>query len=46
MFGLPGTGMAYLGLYAFHWCVVYVIIRRMSGFSLSPVNIRLSLLAR
>jgi enterobacterial common antigen flippase len=44
LFGLPGTGMAYLGLYAFHWCVVYVIIRRMSGFSLSPVNIRLSLL--
>jgi PST family polysaccharide transporter len=44
LFGLPGTGMAYLGLYAFHWCVVYVIIRRMSGFSFSPVNIRLSLL--
>jgi enterobacterial common antigen flippase len=44
LFGLPGAGMAYLGLYAFHWCVVYVIIRRMSGFSLSPVNIRLSLL--
>ena len=44
LFGLPGTGMAYLGLYVFHWCVVYVIIRRMSGFSLSPVNIRLSLL--
>ena len=44
LFGLPGIGMAYLGLYIFHWCVVYVIVRRMSGFSLSPVNIRLSLL--
>jgi enterobacterial common antigen flippase len=42
--GLPGTGMAYLALYAFHWCLVYVIVRRMSGFSLSPANIRLSLL--
>ena len=29
-------------LYAFHWYVVYVIVRRMSGFS--PVNVRLSLL--
>jgi enterobacterial common antigen flippase len=42
--GLPGTGMAYLALYAFHWCLVYVIVRRMSGFTLSAVNIRLSLL--
>jgi PST family polysaccharide transporter len=44
LFGLPGMGMAYLGLYAFHWCIVYVIVRRMSGFALSPVNVRLSLL--
>jgi antigen flippase len=44
LFGLPGTGMAYLGLYAFHWCLVYVIVRRMSGFALSPTNIRLTLL--
>ena len=44
VFGLPGTGMAYLGLYAFHWCVIYAVVRRMSGFALSPANIRLSLL--
>jgi antigen flippase len=43
-FGLPGTGIAYLGLYAFHWCVVYAVVHRMSGFALSPANIRLSLL--
>jgi enterobacterial common antigen flippase len=43
-FGLPGTGMAYLGLYAFHWCVIYAVVRRVSGFALSPANIRLSLL--
>jgi enterobacterial common antigen flippase len=44
LFGLPGTGMAFLGLYAFHWCVMYAVVRRMSGFALSPVNVRLSLL--
>ena len=44
LWGLPGTGMAYLALYAFHWCLTYVIVRRMSGFTLSAVNIRLSLL--
>jgi enterobacterial common antigen flippase len=43
-FGLPGTGMAYLGLYAFHWCITYAVVRRVSGFALSPANIRLSLL--
>jgi antigen flippase len=43
-FGLPGTGMAYLGLYAFHWCVIYAVVRRVSGFALSPANIWLSLL--
>jgi enterobacterial common antigen flippase len=44
IFGLPGTGMAFLGLYAFHWCIIYAVVRRMSGFSWSPGNIRLSLL--
>jgi O-antigen/teichoic acid export membrane protein len=44
LFGLPGTGMAFLGLYAFHWCVIYMVIRRMSGFRFSPRNVWLSLL--
>jgi enterobacterial common antigen flippase len=44
MFGLPGTGMAFLGLYAFHWCLVYGIARKISGFRLSPANVWLSLL--
>jgi antigen flippase len=43
-FGLPGAGMAYLGLYIFHWMLIFIISRRMSGFSLSPATIRLSLL--
>jgi enterobacterial common antigen flippase len=44
IFGLPGTGMAFMGLYAFHWCVIYVVVRRISGFCLSPANVRLSML--
>jgi PST family polysaccharide transporter len=44
LFGLPGTGMAFLGLYAFHWGVMYLVVRRMSGFALSKTNVRLSLL--
>ena len=35
-FGLPGTGMAFLGLYIFHWCMIFVVVRRMSGFSGHP----------
>jgi PST family polysaccharide transporter len=44
LFGLPGTGMAYLGLYAFYWCLIFLVCRRISGFGFSPANIRLSLL--
>jgi PST family polysaccharide transporter len=44
LFGLPGTGMAFLGLYMFHWCLMYAVVRRISGFAFSPANIRLSIL--
>ena len=44
LFGLPGTGMAFLGLYIFHWCMIFAIVRRMSGFSWSSANLRLTLL--
>ena len=44
LFGLPGIGMAFLGLYAFHWCIVYAVARRISGFASSPTNIRHTLL--
>jgi PST family polysaccharide transporter len=36
--------MAFLGLYVFHWVMVYVVVRKISGFALSPGNIRLSLI--
>lgn len=44
-FGLPGVGMAFLGLYLFHWCLIYLVVRRISGFRWSPENSRLTLIA-
>jgi enterobacterial common antigen flippase len=41
LFGLPGLGMAFLGLYIFYWCLIYFVAWRTSGFTLSPKNIRL-----
>ena len=43
-FGLKGAGMAYLGLYIVHCCVVYVLVRRLSGFRWSGANRRTGLL--
>ena len=39
-FGLVGVGMAFLGLYAFHWVMVYAVARRMTEFRWSPSNTR------
>jgi PST family polysaccharide transporter len=44
LFGLPGAGLAFLGLYIFHWCLMYTVVRRISGFELSLANIRLFIL--
>jgi PST family polysaccharide transporter len=41
-FGLVGTGIAFFGLYAVHFGVVYVIVRRLSGFRWSATNVRLA----
>lgn len=41
VFGLPGIGMACLGLYIFHSSMMYMVVRRMSGFRWSPENVRL-----
>jgi PST family polysaccharide transporter len=41
MFGLAGAGVAFLGLYVWHGILIYVIIRRLSGFRWSPVNLKL-----
>jgi enterobacterial common antigen flippase len=43
--GLQGVGIAYLGLYAFHWVMIYAVVRRMSGYRWSTKNVRLIVLA-
>jgi PST family polysaccharide transporter len=42
--GVSGAGMAYLGLYAWHSIIIYVIVRRMTGFCWSAANRRHALL--
>ena len=39
-FDLPGAGMAFFGLYLFHVVMMYVIIRRLSGFAWDPHYLR------
>jgi len=41
-FGLPGLGMAFLGLYVFYLGLIYFVVWRVSGFTFSPRNIGLS----
>lgn len=43
--GLPGVGMAFLAMYVFHWCMMYLVVRKMTGFSWSPTNTKLSVVA-
>jgi enterobacterial common antigen flippase len=42
-FGLPGAGMAFLGLYLFHWGLIYAVVRKVSGFRWTAVNLQLSI---
>lgn len=42
-FGAIGAGAAFLGLYAWHTILIYLVVRRMSGFRWSPDNSRLML---
>lgn len=43
-FGTPGAGMAFFGLYVWHSILIYVIVRRLTGFRWSPANRRHALL--
>jgi PST family polysaccharide transporter len=43
-FGLAGATMAFFGLYIWHGVLIYVIVRRMTGFRWSSANIRIGLL--
>jgi PST family polysaccharide transporter len=42
VFGLPGLGMAFLGLNLFHWCLVWLLVKRVSGFEWSTDALRLT----
>jgi antigen flippase len=44
VFGLKGTGIAFFALYLIHFTVVYLIVRRLSGFRWSSSNRQLALL--
>jgi len=41
--GLDGAGIGFFGLYVWHGGLIYVIVRRMTGFRWSPDNLRLGL---
>jgi enterobacterial common antigen flippase len=43
-FGLPGATMAFFGLYIWHGILVYLIVRRLSGFRWCAANRRTGLL--
>lgn len=42
-FGLNGSGAAFFGLYAWHACFIYAIVRRLSGFRWSVTNRKLGI---
>ena len=37
-FGLKGAGIAFFGSYVFHWLLIYLIVRRISGFRWAGTN--------
>lgn len=43
-FGLNGAGIAFFGSYIFHVLMVYIIVRRLTGFQYSTANVQTSLL--
>ena len=44
VFDLKGAGIAFFGSYIFHVLVIYVIVRRLSGFRWSSTNIKVGLI--
>jgi antigen flippase len=43
-FALNGAGIAFFGSYVFHVLMIYLIVRRLSGFQYSASNVKASLL--
>jgi antigen flippase len=42
--GITGAGIAFFGLYVWHTALIYLIVRRMTGFRWSAMNMTLGLL--
>ncbi len=45
LWGLPGTGVAFFGLYVYYSVLMYFVARRLAGFAWSIPNTRLALIA-
>jgi len=45
LWGLPGTGIAFFGLYVFYFVLMWVVMRQVSGFAWSTANRRVALVA-
>jgi len=41
VWSLPGTGIAFLGMYVFYWCFMLFLIRTITGFRLTSTNKKL-----
>lgn len=39
--GLQGIGIAFFGLYIFHWILIFSVVKKISGFSFSKANTKL-----
>jgi PST family polysaccharide transporter len=42
LFGLRGAGMAFFGSYIFHVVMIYIVVRRLSGFRWSMSNLKIA----
>ena len=45
IWGLPGTGIAFLGLYIYYCALMWLVTRRLSGFAVSMPNKRVAAVA-
>jgi PST family polysaccharide transporter len=45
VWGLPGAGVAFFGLYVYYWVLMSIVARRLSGFAWSKSNRRIAAIA-
>jgi len=42
LWGLPGAGIAFFAMYALYWWTIFLLVRKVTGFSWSRANVRLA----